>query len=164
MGRKKNFLNKLVSKEISNLNNNFFIYTYINIEDGVGFLNVNSNFDLFTAYKLSEVINKTDYENVILIARNEKEQFSEPFPPTQDFKKFIKKLKKNVKVFYQDPWPAKVPSFLDNKNTMIIRFGYDEGCEYDKLCVNNPSFDTTEKEGKYFFLLNKNKSELIHNE
>ena len=37
---------------------------------------------------------------------------------------------------------------------MIIRFGYDEGCDYDK--VTTPNFETEEKDGNYFFLLNKN--------
>ena len=47
---------------------------------------------------------------------------------------------------------------------MIIRFGYDEGCDYDKVCVTTPNFETEERDGNYFFLLNKNKSELINYE
>ena len=167
MGRKKNFLDKFISEKklIKELNNNFFIYTYVNVEDGIASLSVNSDFDRFISHKLSKFINDTKYKNIIVIARSEKEQFSEPFPLTQELNAFIKKIKKeNVRVFYQDPWPAKVPSFIENENTMIIRFGYDEGCDYDKVCVTTPNFETEERDGNYFFLLNKNKSELINYE
>ena len=82
MGRKKNFLDKFISEKklIKELNNNFFIYTYVNVEDGTASLSVNSDFDRFISHKLSKFINDTKYKNIIVIARSEKEQFSEPFP------------------------------------------------------------------------------------
>jgi len=46
-----------------------------------------------------------------------------------------------VQEFYQQPWPASVPAFNLPKDTFILRFGYDEGCQIDKFAVRKDEFD-----------------------
>ena len=68
---------------------------------------------------------------------------------------------KNIIIFYQDPWPEPVPSFIE-MDTTVIRFGFDEGCELDKKCID-PNFSIAMEDGEYNFLVNKNNSINLNN-
>ena len=37
-----------------------------------------------------------------------------------------------------------------------IAIGYDEGCEYDKMCAHNPIHNVEENDGTYYYLISKN--------
>lgn len=161
---KKTFIDKVIkeSKITFNKNKNFYVYSYVDVNDGVGIFNVNNNFEKNVTKKLLEYINKSNYKNVVLICRSEKEQFAEAFPTSVELEYLQNNIEKELTIFYQEPWPSHVPNFVDDKTTLYIRFGFDEGCEFDKLCVNNPTFKTTQDSGDYFFLLNNVNSKLIY--
>lgn len=165
MGRvKKLFIDKIIKdKKITfSKNKNFYLNVYVNVENGVGTFNINNNFIKHTAKKLTEYINDSKYKNVVLICRSEKEQFSEAFPKLNDLMYLKDNTKKNLKIFYQDPWPSHVPNFIEDEKTLYIRFGFDEGSEFDKLCVNDPTFKTTQVDGDYWFLLNNINNKLLY--
>ncbi len=48
-----------------------------------------------------------------------------------------------------------VPNFID-KDTTFIRFGYDEGCLFDKHIVDK-KFDSNDKDETNHYFINKNK-------
>jgi hypothetical protein len=68
---------------------------------------------------------------------------------------------KNIVLFNQEPWPNEVPNFSDSN--LVIRFGFDEGCKFDKLQLDSPlplsefgidSKDTNYQNGTYHYLVN----------
>ena len=72
-------------------------------------------------------------------------------------KKIKREIKKELTVFYQNPYPYNVPNF--NNNLTVIRFGYDNGCLLDRMCVSQPKVDTTNlEEGSHYYLISKNKT------
>ena len=50
--------------------------------------------------------------------------------------------------------PTPVPNF--KSDSVVFRFGYDEGCEYDKMCAHNPIHNVEENDGTYYYLISKN--------
>lgn len=164
MGRiKSKYINKLLKEKnivLSN-NKNFYLYVYIDVEDGIGTFNINNNFENNISISLTEFINESEYKNVVLIARGNQEQFSTAFPSTNEIKFLKQNIKKNLRIFYQEPWPTPVPEFINDDTTLFIRFGFDEGSDFDKMCVKEPTFKTKKEEGNYFFLLNKKQNILL---
>jgi hypothetical protein len=163
-GIKNTFIDKILKeKKISfSKNKNFYVYVYINVENGVGVFNINNNIERTVSLELAKHINKLKYKNVVLICRSDKEQFSEAFPNSAELNYLENNIKRNVKIFYQEPWPSHVPNFIEDNETLYIRFGYDEGSEFDKLCVNDSNFKTTQADGEYWFLLNNINNKLIY--
>jgi len=161
---KKLFIDKIIKdKKITfSKNKNFYLYVYVNIKNGVGRFNINNNFLRQVTKKLTEYINNSKYKNVVLICRSEKEQFTEAFPSLNELLYLKDNIKKNLKIFYQDPWPSHVPNFIKDEKTLYIRFGFDEGSEFDKVCVNDPTFKTTQADGEYWFLLNNINNKLLY--
>lgn len=165
MGRiRKTFIDKIIKEKNIKFNRpkNFYVYVYINVENGEGVFNINNNLERNVVEELVDYINEVEYKNVVLICRSEKEQFSEPFPSISEVKFLKEETNKNVKIFYQEPWPAKVPNFIESDETLFIRFGFDEGCDFDKLCVSSPTFKTKKEDGEYFFLINETNSKLLY--
>jgi hypothetical protein len=101
---------------------------------------------------------KTDTsENIIMSVRGDKEPHSDELPTKTQKKYLVDSLKnKNIRFFNQEPWPQPVPNF--SKNNLVIRFGYDEGCELDKSTLKKVKNSLNLKNGKYYFLLNKKES------
>ncbi|MCH1613184.1 MAG: hypothetical protein L7S72_07800 [Flavobacteriales bacterium] len=116
-------------------------------------IKINIDIPLSIAHSLSEYL--SSMENLVLVCRTKKEPHYGKDYPSEDIIKIIKKnIKSDFKVFYQNPWPSHVPNFSNKKN--IIRFGYDEGCELDKL-IFNKKLKCNQINTEYYYLLNKNK-------
>tara|TARA_B100000780_G_C20890873_1_gene354507 strand:+ start:120 stop:656 length:537 start_codon:yes stop_codon:yes gene_type:complete len=165
--------------EIQNLLNgesdNLYVYTKIVIDKDRKFkMETNSAIQGNLLSDLGGFIDKLSTKNIILVCRSSNEPFAEEVPTNKQLSllehhinKNDDKIKnwfpKNIKIFFQEPWPEPVPSFFYGKgsdvenNTSVIRFGYDEGCELDKKCTDS-SFSIEMNVGSYVYLINKNKS------
>jgi hypothetical protein len=142
---------------LNNKSDNLYVHTKIKSDKASGF-SMNTNFEINDS-ELSELctfINTLNTENVILVCRSSKEPFTEEHPPESQLNLIASQTDKNIIIFYQEPWPEPVPSFIE-KNTSVIRFGYDEGCELDKKCIDS-TFSIKVDVGEYIYLVNKNKS------
>ena len=85
------------------------------------------------------------YKTILCIMRTKQEAgLGYDVPHKDTYKLFKTKLERQgieVQEFYQQPWPASVPAFNLPKDTFILRFGYDEGCQIDKFAVRKDEFD-----------------------
>lgn len=132
---------------------NLFIYTFAKVKDGLTKYSVN-NFSTESSIKeLVNVINKENYKKVVLVCRSENEPHTEQFPKKEYLEYIKENSNKEVKIFYQDPFPASVPNF--SNEYMVIRFGWDSGSEFDKSVSNSHKTDLDE--GTNIILYNKNK-------
>lgn len=140
---------------LNNKSDNLYVYTRITRDATKGF-SMNTNFEINDNElpELCTFINTLNTENVILVCRSPKEPFTEEHPSEYQLNLIVSRTDKNIIIFYQDPWPEPVPQFIE-KNTSVIRFGYDEGCELDKKCVDS-AFSIKVDVGEYFYLVNKN--------
>ena len=148
-------------KHIENLLNdkldNLYVYTKFVIDSKTGFsMNTNSKIKSNILDKLCIVIDNLGTKNIILICRSEREPFTHEHPTEKEIKHIKNKTNKNIKLFYQNPWPESVPAFVEN-NTSVIRFGFDEGCKLDKKCMDK-DFSVPMEIGEHTFLINKNNS------
>ena len=69
-----------------------------------------------------------------MVFRTEEEPYSDAYPTKEQQLLLLKGIKIKHKIFYQDPCPSHVPNFSKEKS--VIRFGYDEGCEFDTSTLN----------------------------
>ena len=148
-------------KHIENLLNdksdNLYVYTRIQSDKNNKFsMNTNCKLDFSSIFKICDFINKLDTQNIILVCRSEKEPYTHQHPSKKEIEFIKNKTNKNIKIFYQEPWPEPVPSFVET-NTSVIRFGFDEGCMLDMKCID-PNFSIEMQFSEYNFLINKNKS------
>ena len=145
--------------------NNLYIFVYADVKNKLATYRIN-DYDEFNDYsknisqssikQLVNVINNSTHQKIVLVCRSKDEPYTQEFP-AQLYLDYIKKnSKKNIKVFYQNPLPAKVPNFEDDY--MIIRFGWDSGCEFDNAVGEDKLFDTELSDGSYTLLYNNNKS------
>ena len=107
------------------------------IKDGKVKIQTNTGFDEKGVEIVNNLINKSSSQNIILSVRTEKEPHADNYPAIG----FIKKIRnnknnKNIVLFNQEPWPQEVPNF--SNSNLVIRFGFDERCEFDKLQLNSP--------------------------
>jgi len=134
---------------------NLYIYVSTTVLSRRYEITVNAKLPNNVLSEISEFINEVESENVVLICRSEKEQYTQEFPKKEQIEFIKSSTNKNISVFYQNPWPESVPNFMD-KDTTFIRFGYDEGCLFDKHIVDK-KFDSNNKDGTNHYLINKNK-------
>lgn len=152
----------VIQNLLNKKSNNLYVYTKIDISTQTGFsMNVNSAISSEILPNIISFINKLNTKNIILVCRSSNEPFADEYP-TQTHLDLIKnQTDKNIIIFYQDPWPEPVPSFIE-MDTTVIRFGFDEGCELDKKCID-PNFSIAMEAGEYNFLVNKNNSINLNN-
>ena len=148
--------------EIENLLNNksdrLYVYTLLEISDGIASIHINSKITKDALTKICSFINKLNTKNVILVCRSSKEPFTSEYPTKVHVNLIKNQTDKNIIIFYQDPWPESVPSFIEI-DTTIIRFGFDEGCELDKKCIDNSQLKSVSlNDGQYPFLINRKNS------
>lgn len=148
-------------KHIENLLNdkldNLYVYTRFVVDTETGFsMNTNSKIKSSILNELCIVIDNLNTKNIILVCRSEREPFTHEHPTEKEIKHIKSNTNKNIKVFYQNPWPEPVPLFIES-NTSVIRFGFDEGCKLDNKCVDK-EFSVPMEIGEHIFLINKNKS------
>ena len=138
--------------------NGVYLYTVLKVKDGVGKYIIN---DGLTRNVMPLIINKVNIakpNKVTLVVRSSREHYTEgPFPTVSQLENIVTNIKKEVRVFYQEPWPAEVPDLLV-PDSLVIRFGYDEGCEFDKEVASRATIKTDRKNGDYPMLIGKNDS------
>jgi len=130
----------------------------------VKFLSIaGTNLDEFFMVRVAGLFNqiKDGYDELSADGLSSEQQLERVVLKTKDLLKkqneafnYLKKELRDIRIFYQNPWPDKVPTF--SKNKTVIRFGYDEGCGFDKLTLNK-KIKYNYKEGEYFYLVNCNK-------
>ena len=135
------------------LEDNLFIYTPTQVKDGLAKYSINTNITDESIIELVNVINNENYKSVVLVCRSEEEPHAEKFPTKECIDYIKENSNKEVKIFYQDPYPTPVPNF--SHKYMVIRFGFDAGCEFDKSL--NKLHKTNLEEGSAVILYNKNK-------
>lgn len=146
----KTFLYKLI--EDIKLDSNLYIFCKIQILNNE--INILVNSDIPTSILSSLSSELKSYKNILLVCRTEKEpHYGTNYPP-KNIINYLKKELRDIRIFYQNPWPDKVPTF--SKNKTVIRFGYDDGCDFDKLTLNK-KLKYNYKDGEYFYLVNSNK-------
>ena len=142
---------------LSNKSDNLYVLCSVEVTESVGKLSVNAPIPSNTITKLCKVINNFDIDRLVIVCRSPLEQYTKPFPYPEALKKIKREIKKELTVFYQNPYPYSVPNF--NNNLTVIRFGYDNGCLLDRMCVSQPKVDTTNlEEGSHYYLISKNKT------
>lgn len=135
---------------------NQYVLCSIEVKKNIGKLSVNAPIPIDIRNKICNEINKLKTDRVVLICRSNLEQYTNPFPYPEDLKEIIKSLNKKVTIFYQNPYPYNVPKF--NKNLFTVRFGFDNGCLLDRMCVSQPTVQMNCEDGSYYFLISKNKT------
>ena len=159
-------INKIskLTKLINALPDNTYVFSTINIVKNKAIFNVNVGYEDRHLPKLVSIFNNRPETKMILSVRSSKEHFTEcgAYPTDHQVKELIKGIDKECKVFYQEPWPAAVPNF-NLKDTLVLRFGYDEGTDFDKACATKTSFDIKYKNGSGVLLLSKEGSTVLDN-
>ena len=135
---------------------NLFVVVKTTVENGKGKFFINALTPTYVLDKIIDFVNKSFYQSVVLVCRSYKEQYCKPCPPVNDIEYLENNINKKTLVFYQDPFPSEVPNF--NTNHLVIRFGFDNGCNLDKECVSNPEFNSNFSSGDHYFLISKNKT------
>ena len=142
---------------LSNKSDNLYVLCSIKVNNCKGTLSVNAPIPADITSKLCNELNNFDVDRLILVCRSSKEQYTKPFPYPETLNKIKEETNKNLHIFYQNPYPYTVPNF--NNNLTVIRFGYDNGCLLDRMCVSQPEVDATNlEEGSHYYLISKNKT------
>jgi hypothetical protein len=143
-------------------NSNVYTHTCVIIKDGKVNIQTNAGLDKNAIRIIRNFIYVSNYDNIILSVRTDKEPFSSNYPTSNMIRKLLNsRNNKNIVLFNQEPWPNEVPNFSDSN--LVIRFGFDEGCKFDKLQLDSPlplsefgidSKDTNYQNGTYHYLVN----------
>jgi len=141
------------TKYLDSYNDNFYVHCVLRIENKK--LSIHTNVGLQQSYAecINEFVDNHECKNIIYTIRSKEEPYSEEYP-SSSVKNVLEKAKKNIVFFNQQPWPEAVPNF--SNTNLVIRFGFDDGCDLDKL-YNSPT-DTNLSDGTYHFLISKNKT------
>lgn len=129
------------------------VFTVFNVKNGIGKYTINAGLDNKLMPILINKLNRVSNDKITLVVRSSREHYTDgPFPHAGQVKQMIDNVKKEVRVFYQEPWPAPVPNLI-RKDTVVIRFGYDEGCQFDKEVATGKEYKTDRKDGSYPLLI-----------
>jgi|TARA_A200000159_G_scaffold139286_1_gene140732 hypothetical protein len=140
-------MNNIFETYTSGLKDNLFIVTKVIVKDNKGKFHINTSIpqEIF----LSIIDFSLNFDNLKFVCRANHDDNAGTPNSNQ-----ITLLRKYGKIFFQDPWPTPVPNF--KSDSVVFRFGYDEGCEYDKMCAHNPIHNVEENDGTYYYLISKN--------
>lgn len=154
---------KALTSLTSTLPDNTYVLSTITVKQNIATFNVNTGYKDKHLPKLLEVFNNKPQSKMIISVRGEKEHFTDgAYPNTYQLNKLIEGIDKVCKVFYQEPWPAIVPNF-NTEDTVVLRFGYDEGSSFDKACANKTNFDIKNKNGSAILLISKDDNVVVEN-
>lgn len=128
----------IVSKKyLEKYNSNVYTHTCVIIKDGNVRVQTNAGLDKKGVSVINNFINKSQFENIILSVRTSKEPFSDNYPSDNLLRQLLNnRNNKNIVLFNQEPWPEPVPNF--SNSNLVIRFGFDEECAFDKLQLEEP--------------------------
>ena len=99
---------------LSNKSDNLYVLCSVEVTESVGKLSVNAPIPSNTITKLCKVINNFDIDRLVIVCRSPLEQYTKPFPYPEALKKIKREIKKELTVFYQNPYPYNVPNFNNN--------------------------------------------------
>lgn len=151
---KEDDLNKF-SDLLKDKSRNLYIYVSADVDDYQYEFGINFHLPDTILTDIVKFINEAETKNVVLICRSEKEQYNEEFPKKEQIEFIKSSANKKVSIFYQNPWPESVPNFIDT-DTIFIRFGFDEGCLFDKYILGK-KFISNYKNMESYYLLSKDK-------
>ena len=122
-------------------------FGYIRTKDSKFQFNFNFFVDDTIIENIAKYLNDKNYSSIVIVARSEKEPFTNAFPKTYKLEQFIDLMDTKTNLFYQEPWPEAVPNFELENNSCVVRFGFDEGLSLNKENVskNYPIQDTREE-------------------
>ncbi len=142
---------------LSNKSDNLFVLCSVKVSNKEGTLSVNAPIPTHITSKLCNELNNFDTDRLVIVCRSPLEQYTKPFPYPETLNKIKSEVVKELSIFYQNPYPYNVPNF--NNNLTVIRFGYDNGCLLDRMCVSQPKVDASNLvEGNHYYLISKNKT------
>jgi hypothetical protein len=143
---------------------NFHTYICVVIKNGGVLIHTNSGLDVPRVVEIKKFIKQSNFENIIFSVRSELEPYPELYP-NEVMLDMLLDGNSNITLFNQEQWPAEVPNFVDTN--LVIRFGFDQGCELDLLQLEEPlplstfgilNDDSRYQNGIYHYLLNKNET------
>lgn len=135
----------------------FYCFYNISVKNGECTLGVNTHDIPIPVNKLCKFLNKLEERYVILCVRGEREPFMLPYPAIEQINHLKAECDKKVLVFNQEPWPASIPNFETENKAVVIKFGYDEGCEVDKYFAQGKTLPMVNEDYEGPILINKNK-------
>ena len=122
----------LKGKHLQKYNSNLYTHTCLLIKNGKVSIRTNYGLDKNAIHIIRNFIYASNYDNIILSVRTDKEPFSSNYPTSDMIRKLLNsRNNKNIVLFNQEPWPEPVPNF--SNSNLVIRFGFDEECEFDKI-------------------------------
>jgi len=150
--------------ELTNaLPDNTYIFATVSIDKNKATFNVNVGYTDLHLSKLIDIFNNRPESKMIFSVRSSKEYYATgAYPTDHQVKELVKGIHKECRVFYQEPWPAEVPNF-NLEDTIVLRFGYNEGCTFDKACAANTVFDMKCKNGSGVLLISKEGNIVLEN-
>lgn len=136
-----------------------YFYGYYNllVKDNEYKLGVNDHSISVPIDRLTKFLDSLEEEIVILCVRGEREPFMLPFPALEQINHLKDACNKKILVFNQQPWPAPIPDFETEGRAVVVKFGYDEECELDKLTTEEDMQSTEHEDYEGPILINKNK-------
>ena len=152
---------------IKDLSINEYVFTEIEIKNDRYTHHINKKIKDSVFSSVIDFVNKSTLDNIVFICRHPKEWNITEHPTNSQIQIIKKRCSKTYKIFYQDPWPTKVPKF--SSDNTIIRFGYDEGTKIDNLAgtwftLDDMLIGEDYKNKVYYTLMNTNKIHEIHSE
>lgn len=122
-------------------------FGYIRTKENKLQFNFNFFVDDSIIENVAKYLNDKNYTNIVIVARSEKEPFTNAFPKPNKLEQFVDLIDTNTNLFYQEPWPGVVPNFELDDNSCVVRFGFDEGLSLNTKNVNKnyPIQDTREE-------------------
>lgn len=145
---------------LDSLDTNEFIYASVCVNDNIINVSVNKDLPPSVHEDLLSTINNFNTEEVVLICRGPHEPFTKQFPKNNTLL-FLRKSNKNIKLFFQNPWPSEIPKF--NKNLSTLRFGFDENSQLDKIKKDSIFSKRNIYDKKVNVIINKNKIIFLEN-
>jgi len=134
-----------------------YFYRYYSIKNKK--LLVNASSIQIDVKPLADFFNSLPQEYLIIVARTDKDCYSENYPTPADLNLLIELVSKKSFVYYQEPWPASIPLFSTDSNAVVLKFGYDEDCPVDKAIASGKDIEINTKHSSVL-LHNKNVIEL----
>lgn len=137
-------------EEIQQLEANEYVVVRVKPIEGKAKVEVNTTLSEREVEQIIRMVNNLPYDRVVLVCRSNREHYTNEVPTSLQVEEMSSSIDKTVKVFYQEPWPASVPTF--NSSNAVIRFGFNEGCAFDRLVAKGLEIEQ-EVDKEYITLL-----------
>lgn len=142
-------------ENVTSLSDNLYIFSQVEVKNNKAKFSINKDVSDSIINLLISYINNSTFNNIKFVCRSDKEPFSKSYPTKKQIQNIVQTCKKTNRIFYQEPWPNKVPNF--SEDSLVIRFGYDEGHTFDKSCADGKLVDFKKQDGSYYYLVGNHK-------